>query len=87
MPRVLIRADDGRVFWDERVEAANFASEHYRRCLADRLWWATEDAEATPPAAAEANADRACRHGERRRRRGARSATPSGRARSLARNA
>ncbi|HEX2086124.1 MAG TPA: hypothetical protein VHF89_10615 [Solirubrobacteraceae bacterium] len=49
-----IRADDGRVMLDEHVRASDFETEHFRRCLAERLWWATEDAEAA--AASEAAA-------------------------------
>ena len=48
MARVLITTDDGRVTLDERVQIDDFAGEHFRRCLVDRLGWATEDAE--PPA-------------------------------------
>ena len=44
MPRVLITTDDGDVTLDERLQPHDFQSEHFRRCLADRLWWATEDA-------------------------------------------
>ena len=44
MPRVLITTDEGDVTLDERLQAHDFESEHFRRCLADRLAWATEDA-------------------------------------------
>jgi hypothetical protein len=58
MPRVRITADDGWVALDERVRAEHFDSDHFRRCIAERLAWATADAErhtgafATGPAAA-----------------------------------
>ena len=45
MPRVLVTHDDGEIFWNERVNAADFAGEHFRNSLADRLGWAVADAE------------------------------------------
>jgi hypothetical protein len=45
VPRVIVRAESGEVFWDESVRAADFDGEHFRRCLADRLAWAVADAE------------------------------------------
>ena len=45
MPRVLVTRDDGQVFWNESVSAADFDGEHFRSCLADRLGWAVADAE------------------------------------------
>jgi hypothetical protein len=45
VPRVLVTADDGEVFWSEGVKAADFSGDHFRRCLADRLGWAVADAE------------------------------------------
>ena len=48
MPRVLITTDGGRVMHDERIQADDFTTEHFRRCLAERLWWATEEAERAP---------------------------------------
>ena len=58
MPRVLITTDEGDVTLDERLQTHDFESEHFRRCLADRLAWATEDAgrrreAAEPPAQRE----------------------------------
>lgn len=47
MPYILVtREEDGAVTWQERVSASDFAGEHFRRCLADRLAWAVADAEA-----------------------------------------
>lgn len=46
MPRVLVIDDDGRLTWAERVQGDDFESEHFRRCLSDRLRWAVADAEA-----------------------------------------
>jgi hypothetical protein len=45
MPRVLVTDDNGTVAWDERVIAADFATEHFRRQLSDRLSWAVADAQ------------------------------------------
>jgi hypothetical protein len=45
MPRVLITREDGEVFWNETVKAADFETEHFRLGLADRLGWAVADAE------------------------------------------
>jgi hypothetical protein len=67
MPRVLIRDDNGHVTLDERVQASDFESEHFRRCLAERLWWATEDAEQA--STAEVDDSHAARsHTDRNRR-------------------
>lgn len=55
MPRVLVIADHGRVTHDERVWASDFESEHFRRCLAERLSWATEDADRPPREADESH--------------------------------
>lgn len=51
MPRILVTGDDGTVFWDESVAAADFEADHFRRALADRLWWAVGDAECGRPLA------------------------------------
>ena len=45
MARILVTREDGAVFWNEGVRAADFTTEHFRRHLADRLGWAVEDAE------------------------------------------
>jgi uncharacterized membrane protein len=45
MPRILVTREDGEVFWNEGVTAKDFETEHFRRCLADRLGWAVADAE------------------------------------------
>jgi|GEM_PF-5185248 len=45
MARVLVRDDSGATTWTERVSSADFDTEHFRRCLAERLWWAVADAE------------------------------------------
>jgi hypothetical protein len=45
VPRVLVTRDDGEIFWNESVKAADFEGEHFRHCLADRLGWAVADAE------------------------------------------
>lgn len=46
MPRIMVTDDSERevVFW-ERVGQEDFETEHFRRCLADRLGWAVADAE------------------------------------------
>ncbi len=49
MPRVLVTNDDGAVFWSESVTGPDFAADHFRRCLADRLGWAVADAEGPAP--------------------------------------
>lgn len=46
MPRVLVVDDQGGLTWCERVRADDFETEHFRRCLNDRLRWAVGDAEA-----------------------------------------
>lgn len=46
MPRVLVVDDQGGLTWCERVRADDFETEHFRRCLSDRLRWAVGDAEA-----------------------------------------
>ena len=45
MPRVLVTRDDGEIYWNESVKAADFDGEHFRSCLVDRLGWAVADAE------------------------------------------
>jgi hypothetical protein len=45
MPRVQVTDDNGTVTWDERVTAADFTAEHFRRCFVDRLSWAVADAD------------------------------------------
>jgi hypothetical protein len=45
MTRILVAREDGEIFWNETVTAADFETEHFRRCLADRLGWAVTDAE------------------------------------------
>lgn len=46
MPRVRVVADDGWVALDERVASSDFDSDLFRCHLAERLAWATGDAEA-----------------------------------------
>jgi hypothetical protein len=45
----MVTRDDGEVFWNEKVTAADFETGHFRRCLADRLGWAVADAEGPNP--------------------------------------
>lgn len=45
MARVKVVADDGWVALDELATAEQMASEHYRRCLSDRIQWAVGDAQ------------------------------------------
>jgi hypothetical protein len=45
MPRVLVTDDNGAVAWNERVTAADFETEHFRRQLSTRLSWAVADAD------------------------------------------
>lgn len=42
--RIRVIADDGWIALDERITADDFASEHFRRHLMDRLGWAAGDA-------------------------------------------
>jgi hypothetical protein len=37
MPRVIVVNENGTTTWDERVTAADFETEHFQRCLAERL--------------------------------------------------
>jgi len=45
MARVQVLADDGWVALDELATPHQLDSEHYRRCLADRIHWAVGDAQ------------------------------------------
>ena len=45
MSRVLVVNENGTMTWDERVTAADFETEHFQRCLAERLGWAVADAQ------------------------------------------
>jgi hypothetical protein len=47
MPRVLVISDDGEMIWNERVNEGDFETEHFRRCLVDRVSWAVADAESS----------------------------------------
>jgi hypothetical protein len=60
MTRILVAREDGEIFWNESVTAEDFETEHFRRCLSDRLGWAVADAEAfsLPPSAASLPAHR-----------------------------
>jgi hypothetical protein len=60
MTRILVTREDGEVFWNESVHARDFETEHFRRCLADRLGWAVADAEqfSLPPSVATLPAHR-----------------------------
>ena len=49
MPRIQVIADDGRLSLDERVCAADLASDHFRRCLVERIDWAVADAQQMAP--------------------------------------
>ena len=51
MPRVVVTSENGAPTWVERVMPEDFATEHFRRCLCERLRWAVADAEAATPAA------------------------------------
>ena len=37
MPRAIVVNENGTTTWDERVTAADFETEHFQRCLAERL--------------------------------------------------
>lgn len=65
MPRVLIVTDAGEPTLDERIQPADFTSEHFRRCLVDRLRWATEDAERLVRDATATEAETDDRHARR----------------------
>jgi hypothetical protein len=51
MPYVLVTGDDGTVHWRERVTPQDFDTEHFQRCLCDRLSWAVQDATEPAPIA------------------------------------
>jgi hypothetical protein len=44
MARVLVVDDNGTVTWNERITTEDLETEHFRRCLSDRLSWAVADA-------------------------------------------
>ena len=46
MPRVIVVNKNGTMTWDERVTAADFETEHFQRCLAERLSWAVAERKA-----------------------------------------
>jgi hypothetical protein len=50
MAHVLVIDDDGTVAWKERVTLEDFETDHFRRCLSERLCWAVGDAHNLPPA-------------------------------------
>ena len=59
MPRIRVLADDGWIALDELALASHLEGDHARRCLADRVSWAVEEAEARahgrqPPAVSHA---------------------------------
>jgi hypothetical protein len=64
MPRVQVIADDGWVALDELATEQQTASEHYRRCLADRIHWAVGDAQRRSTAAGDARPAAALRTSE-----------------------
>ena len=45
MPKVQVVADDGEVMFVERVQAADFAADHFKENFAERIGWAAEDAQ------------------------------------------
>lgn len=49
MPRIQVIADDGRLSLDERICAADLSSDHFRRCLVERIGWAVADAQQMAP--------------------------------------
>lgn len=68
MPQIIVAADRGAAFGEgavtfrERVNVADFESQHFAAQLVERLGWAVEDAdraERTPEAADAAHAERA----------------------------
>jgi hypothetical protein len=44
MPRVLVVDDNGTVTWNERVTTEDLETEHFRRCLSERLSRTVADA-------------------------------------------
>jgi hypothetical protein len=44
MARIVITSDDGKLTHSERVIPSDLDSEHFRRCLIERLQWAVKDA-------------------------------------------
>ena len=49
MPRIHVIADDGRLALDERIHPGDLSSEHFRRCLMERIDWAVADAQEMAP--------------------------------------
>lgn len=50
MPHVVVINEHGNQSWIERVTPADFETEHFRRCLCERLQWAVNDAHDLAPA-------------------------------------
>lgn len=44
MARIVISSDDGHLTHSERVIPSDLDSEHFRRCLIERVQWAVKDA-------------------------------------------
>jgi hypothetical protein len=44
MARIVISSDEGHVTHSERVLPSDLDSEHFRRCLIERVQWAVKDA-------------------------------------------
>ena len=49
MPKVQVVSDDGHTTLLERVTTEDLEGEHFRARLAERIAWATADAEREPP--------------------------------------
>jgi hypothetical protein len=48
MARVVVTDESGTPTWTERVTPEDFETEHFRRCLCERLHWAVADATEAP---------------------------------------
>ena len=63
MARIVISGDDGRLTHAERILPSDLDSEHFRRCLIERVQWAVKDAH--PQADPVTTAPRRSRHRDR----------------------
>ena len=66
MARIVITSDDGHLTHSERVLPSDLDSEHFRRCLIERVQWAVKDAD--PQADSASTAPRRSRYRDRRPR-------------------
>jgi hypothetical protein len=62
MARILIRGADGHLTHSERVILGDLDSEHFRRCLIERVQWAVKDAHTQADSATAARRSRSREH-------------------------